>query len=126
MDMQTIIDNWSAAERAKRSETQMTLQDLIHALEAMPAGAQVANLNTPDSYRGYYADLAFSRGAGMRPAFELLADCKAALGAEFEGYKGGEFVMGKTTPLWVAEYGVIGQKLISLGVEGAIETADDD
>ena len=26
------------------------------------------------------------------------------MGATFEGYKGGDFLMGKNTPLWVANY----------------------
>lgn len=126
MNLQLIMDSFSAVERAKRSDSQMTLAELIHALESMPEGAQVANLHEPDSYRGYYADLAFSRGEGTRPATDLLRDCMSALNGTFTGYKGGEYVMGKSTPLWVAEYGSCGEKLMSLGVDGAIETAQDD
>lgn len=30
---------------------------------------------------------------------------KSAIGKRFEGYKGGYYVMGKNTPVWLAEYG---------------------
>ncbi len=59
----------------------------------MPADAQVANLSSAHSYRGYYSDLALERDAGTRPAAELLAECKAAMGQVFTGYKGGDYVM---------------------------------
>ena len=81
---------------------------------------------SPHSYRGYYSDLAFKRGEGVREAGGLLADCKAAMGEVFEGYKGGSFVMGALTPLWVAPYGCCGQKLMAVHVGGELETADDE
>ena len=36
---------------------------------------------------------------------DLLAVLKIAQGNYFVGYKGGDFTMGKTTPVWVANYG---------------------
>lgn len=36
---------------------------------------------------------------------EFVAVLKNVLGRYFIGYKGGDFTMGKTTPLWVANYG---------------------
>lgn len=36
---------------------------------------------------------------------DLLAVLKLAQGKYFVGYKGGDFTMGKTTPVWVANYG---------------------
>lgn len=44
----------------------------------MRIDAEVANLNSAHSYRGYYSDLAFEQGEGTRPAADLLAECKAA------------------------------------------------
>lgn len=39
---------------------------------------------------------------------DLLRILKLAQGKYFIGYKGGDFTMGKTTPLWVANYGESG------------------
>jgi len=126
MNMQALIDGMSAQWQRDRAETQMTLGKLIATLEAMPEGTEVANLNSAHSYRGYYSDLAFERDEGMRQAADLLAECKAAMGQVFCGYKGGDFVMGELTPVWVASYGCCGQKLMALHAGGDVETAEDD
>lgn len=127
MNLQALVDGMSAQWQRERAETQMTLGKLIAALEAMPSDAEVTNLNSPHSYRGYYSDLAFERGEGTRPAAELLAECKAAMGQVFEGYKGGDYVMGALTPLWVSEYGhSSGEKLMAVMRGGGIETAQDE
>lgn len=62
----------------------------------------------------------------MRPAAELLSECKAAMGQVFTGYKGGDYVMGALTPVWVANYGCGGVKLITLSAGGEIETENDE
>lgn len=92
----------------------------------MPADAKVANLCDPDSYRGYYSDLYFERHDGTRLVAELLAECKDAMGQVFTGYKGGDFLMGALTPLWVASYGRCGQKLMAVHAGGEVETAEDE
>ena len=125
--IQALMDGLSAQWQLQRAGSQMTLGELISALDAMPADAQVASLTDAHSYRGYYSDLAFKYcPSGIRPASDLLAECRAAMGKTFEGYKGGDFVMGKATPLWVASYGCCGEKLIALRPDGGIETATDD
>ena len=126
MNIQALIDGMTAQWQRERAETQMTLGKLIAALEAMPEGAEVANLNSAHSYRGYYSDLAFELDDGTRPAADLLTECKAAMGQVFSGYKGGDFVMGVLTPVWVAEYGCCGPKLMALHAGGEMETAEDD
>jgi hypothetical protein len=126
MNMQALIDELSAQWQRERAETQMTLGELISELEAMPEGTQVANLFAPDSYRGYYSDLAFDLGEGTRQAADLLAECKDAMGQVFTGYKGGDFVMGALTPLWVASYGCCGKKLMAVHAGGVLETAEDE
>lgn len=126
MELQAMIDGMSAQWQRERAETQMTLGSLIAALEAMPPDAPVANLRDPDSYRGYYSDLYFEQQEGTRPASELLADCKAAMGQVFEGYKGGDYVMGALTPLWIATYGCCGKKLMAVRPDGCIETAEGE
>jgi hypothetical protein len=126
MSLQALVDGMCAQWQRERSETQLTLGKLITELEAMPMHAQVANLRDPDSYRGYYSDLYFERQEGTRPVYDLLADCKSAMGREFTGYKGGKYVMGVRTPLWVATHGCCGQKLMAVRAGGEIETAEDD
>jgi len=126
VNIHALMDGMSAQWQRERSETQMTLGKLIAALEAMLEGAEVANLNSAHSYRGYYSDLAFEKGEGTRPAAALLAECKAAMGQVFCGYKGGDFVMGALTPVWVAEYGCCGLKLMALHAGCETETAEDD
>lgn len=126
MNLQALVDGMSAQWQRERAETQITLGKLIEALEAMPPDAQVANLDNEHSYRGYYEDLAFERLDGTRTASELLADCKAAMGRVFQGYKGGDFVMGALTPVWVANYGRGGAKLMAIYAGGEVETAEDE
>lgn len=127
MNMQALVDGLSAQWQRERAATQLTLGALIAALEAMPADAQVANLRDPGSYRGYYSDLYFERHDGTRPAAELLAECKAAMGQVFTGYKGGDFVMGALTPLWISTHGhSSGTKIMMVRAGGEVETAQDD
>lgn len=59
-----------------------------------------------NSWRGSYDELALNfetQGEEMKVSdfLKMLKDC---IGKEFTGYKGGEFVMHKGTPIWVANY----------------------
>ncbi len=126
IDMQALVDGMSAKRQRERAATQLTLGAMIAALEAMPPDAQVANLRDMDSYRGYYSDLYFERHDGTRPAAELLAECKAAMGQVFTGYKGGDYVMGALTPLWISTHGhSSGTKLMAVNAGGEIETEQE-
>lgn len=125
MHLQDLIDGMSARWMRERAETQLTLGALIEALEKLPPDKLVANLHSPHSYRGYYSDLAFELEGELRKAEEILADCRGAMGRVFKGYKGGDYVMGARTPLWVANYGCTGMKLMALREDGSIETAED-
>ena len=104
----------------------MTLGKLIAALEQFPADAPVANLTSPNSYRGYYRDLAFAKGPGTRPAGELLEECRSAMGREFYGWKGGDYLMGENTPVWIATYGDCGPRLMALNADGSIDVAEEE
>lgn len=126
MNLQALMDGMSAQWQRERAETQLTMGKLIATLEAMPEGSEVANLRDAHSYRGYYSDLAFEHDEGTRPATDLLAECKSAIGQVFYGYKGGDYVMGALTPVWLASYGCCGQKLMALHAGGEVETAEDD
>jgi hypothetical protein len=119
IDLQALVDGMSAQWQKDRAQTQMTLGKLIDCLEAMPSTETVPNICKPHSYRGYYSDLAFEQKDGLRPAGELLDECRAAMGEVFIGYKGGEFVMGRNTPLWISTYGnSSGLRLMDLSPDG--------
>ncbi len=126
MSLQKIIDDASAQWQRDRAEQQMTLGGLITDLEKLPDGATVENIGSPDSYRGYYCDLAFEKGEGERLAAELLAECRAAVGKVFHGYKGGEYTMSETTPIWIADYGCCGEKIMAINDDGTFATEEDD
>lgn len=62
-----------------------------------------------DSYRGYYDHLAIGHKVQSHTepvvVAQILAELTLANGSYFTGYKGGEFRMGPSTPVWVANYG---------------------
>lgn len=126
MNLQQMIDGMIVEWQRERASSQMTLGKLITILGEMPPETKVVNLHDPHSYRGYYCDFAFERGEGTITAAELLTECKEAMGQVFMGYKGGDYVMGAKTPVWIANYGCSGEKLMALGADGSIETKQDD
>ena len=119
MDIQKLVDAMGAAGRMARKDYHLTLGGAIEALEsASPDVAVVfdytaAGPSFPHSYRGYYSDLSFSNSDGVT-AERFLADCRRSLNETFEGYKGGDFVMGADTPLWNASYGCTGRAITGL------------
>ena len=116
MDLQTILDNAVAAERAESMKTspQLTLGELILKLEATatdqwPVIFDVAPWfpTHAGSWRGSYRELALDwtdkgKPMSLSSFLSMLRDC---IGAVMTGYKGGDYLMGKTTPVWVANYG---------------------
>ena len=58
----------------------------------------------PHSYRGFYDELAFEPAENVTVG-AMLSDARSALNSTFEGWKGGEFVMGDYTPCWLAVEG---------------------
>lgn len=103
--LQAMINGFAAAGREERSKNQMTLGGLIKALESVDPERKIVGLGRPMSYRGYYSDLAFEPSQEPRAVREVLETAKGCMGKVFEGYKGGDYEMGETTPLWSAEYG---------------------
>ena len=111
MDPQHFMDAICNATRSTRSEYHVTLGGIIRALSEAPSNALVVcsdgkRPGKPKSYRGYYSDLAFEPQEDFATAKELLQWCQNALGETFEGYKGGDYLMGDDTPLWVSPYGI--------------------
>lgn len=95
----------------------LTLRSLI---------SQLDKLNEPDekvyfdfgrmypteinSYRGYYEDLAIGYTEDYRKnepqsVAEFLNQLNACLGRSFQGYKGGTYVAGEDSAIWVANWG---------------------
>lgn len=125
MDMQTKLNEMSNGWAKERSETQLTLGELIEFLKSQPSDLLIEGLGELDSYRGYYRDLAFEPVTTQRSAKDLLDECQSAMGKVFEGYKGGDYLMGENTPLWVANYGSCGTRLMSVINNGSLETSDE-
>lgn len=120
-----VIAEMTEEWRKERSETQMTLGGLIDRLSELDPEMTMKGLCDPDSYRGYYSDLAFDV-SGDRKVRDVLDDARESLGKTFEGYKGGEFRMDSSTPVWIAKYGRTGVKIMSISDNGEVETAEDD
>jgi len=114
----------SAQWQKERAESQMTLGKLIERLQSIPPETMI-DIAEPHSYRGYYSDLAFKSG-GKITATAALSMCRAAMGEVFQGYKGGDFQMGRNTPVWCASYGCCGQKIMGIRDDGTLELADDE
>lgn len=107
----------------KHNEQHMTLGQLIDTLERHPPDniLSIEPLGLIpsylDSYRGDYCDLSIGFTDDMEPrvlVVEFLPKLKAAVGAIFTGYKGGEYVMSADTPIWIAQYGKCGLPVTSV------------
>lgn len=116
---QKLFDNMRNSLREERMKTspQLMLCELIYALKQFPNQDALVFFDDHnfvpsniDSWRGSYDELAFEwvdlRYKSLTPMTVkfLLKLLQNAIGKTFTGYKGGEFVMGKNTPLWVANY----------------------
>lgn len=108
----------------------MTLGKLINRLEACNAKAVVefdfcgCIPTSLSSWRGIYADLALGWDASDRTApvdvEDLLALLKLAIGKTYTGYKGGKFLMGTGTDVWVDNYG----EYTNTAITGVIEDGE--
>lgn len=128
MDLQTYIQNAVKASRANTlaNSDQLTLGELILKLEPIVKNQKDGEEATVrydfeylfptsiDSWRGSYDELALNfemQGEEMNVSefLEMLKDC---IGKTFTGYKGGDFMMHKGTPIWVANYSHSGNKAV--------------
>jgi hypothetical protein len=67
-------------------------------------------LGIPHSYRGDYAQLAFTPQDHVRVGL-MLRRAKSALGVTFEGWKGGEYRMDEYVQCYLAEQGECGEQI---------------
>ena len=133
MDIQDYLTAITSSERAKRmaQSDQLTLGELILKMEAVVArqkariaeGKEEATVRydfeylfptSIDSWRGSYAELAlnFQAEGNELTATDFLKVLKDAVGKTFCGYKGGDYVMSRQTPVWVANYGNSGNTAV--------------
>jgi hypothetical protein len=117
MDGKELLD--AMAEQSRRQtfkETeQITLGELIARLEGVDGSKPVVfdggefQPSHLGSWRGSYHELAIryeeSEGDESMSAGDMAYLCNEANGSEFRGYKGGDFEMDSTTPVWVANRG---------------------
>jgi hypothetical protein len=88
----------------------MTLGELIDTLAYFPADMPVkyeTDVRPGEfmSWRGVYAELTLVPGGGPMTVGRLLLAAEAADGGTFEGYKGGDFTMSRSTPVWGDDWG---------------------
>lgn len=131
MDNETVdalFKMFTKGMQVERARHQMTLGSLIKRLSGMRQDIDLKVYVDLHSYRGYYEDLSIGEtcSSPVSSVSELLTACKEAVGKSFEGCKGGEFVMGHDTPLWVAEYGKTGKRLIAVNDDGSLVTKEDE
>jgi hypothetical protein len=132
MDMQTYLDNAMVARREERMKTsdQLTLGEMILKIEPLLKKQPEIKERYGDeadvyfdfeylkptgigSWRGIYAELALEfDGEKTMTVIEFHKMLKECIGKTFTGYKGGEFTMGKNTPVWVANYGNAGNTAV--------------
>jgi len=115
---QAMFDAISAGWQSARAATQLTLGGLIKQLETFAVERKIKGLGDPISYRGYYDDLAFETSDTEISIAEALKMARGCMGKVFEGYKSGEFLMGERTPVWSADYGSCGSRIMGLNAEG--------
>jgi len=119
MDIQKLMDALSEASRNTRSDYHVTLGQLIELVKGTTGLVRFTDGGGPGeemSYRGYYSDLSFGEGPPAQAA-AFLEQLQKALGATYEGYKGGDYVMGPETPLWRGIYGSTGDAIVSADYE---------
>jgi hypothetical protein len=119
IDFKTMFEATCEIGRNERKKYHLTLEKLIKILKdsqkdllvKFDNGCFIGDFN---SYRGYYSDLSIEPidiNNYLR-VNDFINKCEESLNQEFEGYKGGQFLMAGDTPLWMAEYGKCGDSII--------------
>jgi hypothetical protein len=89
----------------------VTLGELIAQLKLHPPDRKLKlGFGRPHSYRGFYECVAFESARDVTVQ-EMLAAAESALGATFEGYKGGLYTMSPFTDCYLAEWSCLGEEL---------------
>lgn len=92
--------------------TDIGLGGIIERLEREdPNRVLPIGFDDPHSFRGHYEQLAFEPRRNI-PIGNVLRAARSALGATYEGYKGGHYTMSEWTTCWIANYGSASDNLI--------------
>lgn len=79
----------------------MNLQKVIDILEQYPSEKMLSKgIGNPHSWRGSYEELAFEVVENVTVG-EMLAAAESAVGATYEGWKGGEYTMDEDTQVHI-------------------------
>jgi hypothetical protein len=117
MDIQTMLNNAVKAQRNEelKNSPQLLLGEMILKLEAVKDQSKPLFIDLMDkrptdigSWRGSYCELSIGTEGGDKEnptVRDWIKRLKQTIGKTFTGYKGGDFLMGKNTPVWLAEYG---------------------
>ncbi len=112
-----LMDGISAeGQIARAGAGQLSLRETISLLSITPDdapaqiewGGELWGFEGVGSYRGYYSDLALEPAKGESNVRAIRQALENAIGETYGGYKGGEYTMGPTTPLWVSYHGTTG------------------
>ena len=113
------VEEMRKEDWAKAPFTPPTVEQMLKLLDSFITEEQEVNVyilgdlildGTLRSYRGYYDQLALGyciANYNSEPIMltRLMEMLNEAVGKEFEGYKGGMFMMYPSTPVWLANYG---------------------
>lgn len=104
----------------------MKLKNLIEWLRQQDKNAVVTDgFGSPHSDRGSYIDLAFN--PVEKTTFgEMLKHAEKAVGATFEGWKGGKYTMDEYTDCHIGEYGECGEEITTAHLKLWLLTAVRD
>lgn len=114
--IQSILSNAVDKMRQEsfKTSSQLSLGEIILKLEViknkkLPVIFDIKKYHPTgiDSWRGSYCELALGYDSKGKPMSldKFLELLKNTIGKTFTGWKGGDFLMGKTTPVWVANEG---------------------
>lgn len=94
----------------------MTLGQLIDELKKLPGDMVFADgFGGPDSWRGVYSEIAFEPAKNVTVA-SMLEHAMSAVGATYQGYKGGLYTMSLGTDCHIADYGEYGGEEDNLSI----------
>jgi len=109
-DFAKLMNAMSTCWAESRSEYHLTLGEAIDQIKTFDPILEVefdfgGYPDGLDSYRGYYSDLAIDKRVEKTTVDGFTAMLEAALDNTYTGYKGGDYTMTETTPLWFGAYG---------------------
>lgn len=105
---------------------QMSLGELADTVRNAPKGTVVVTdtgtgISTPHSYRGYYEEASIAPTSGVTLSEDFAAELDAFIDTTAEGWKGGDFYMDSSTPVWVSfEGSASGIALMGIEMDGDV------